>query len=175
MKSYYLYLSLLLFSIFGTALTDFSLGIWVLDTADSGSGITSYTMIWFFQAAPAAFLAPFMGSFIDRWDKQRIIIIGQLVSGAASVLLILLYHYGMLQEAMILPLVGISNIANAFVFRAFYVAIPVLVGRKKLSRAHGILSSSFAAIQMGVPVMAPICYKLIGLSAIFSIDVDLIF
>ncbi len=169
MKKFLLYVVLIMVSLFGTDLTDFTLGIWVLDKF--GESTSSYTGIWFFEAAPGVFLAPFIGGLIDRWDKKKIIIYGQLVAGLGSLSLLYLYSVGKLLPWHIMLVAGIGSIASIFVFRAFYVATVSLVSKDKLVKAQGISTSIFASIGIIAPIIAPYLYKLLGLDTIFLIDV----
>ena len=156
-------------SLMGTDLTDFALSIWVLDQPENS--IKSYTIIWFFEAAPAVFFAPFIGSFVDRWSKKKMIIYGQLVAGIGSVTLMFLHYYNVLLPWHIMIVSGIGSIASMFVFSAFYIATTALVTKDKLMKAQGISTSIYAAIGMGVPIAAPVLYKLIGMNTIFLIDI----
>ncbi len=168
LKPYILYLSLLLLTLFGTALTDFSLGIWLLQR--EGGSLTSYSWVWFLQAAPATLLAPYLGVWIDRWNKRRVLIYGQLVAGSGSLLLLTLHASEQLSEGAVLAVVACSGLANAVVYRAFYVSLPALIGRQRLVQAHGWLGASYALVQMGVPALAPVLYTWLGLTVIFWID-----
>lgn len=156
-------------SLLGTDLTDFALSVWVLQ--QPGGSVSDYSMIWFFEAAPAVFLAPFIGSLVDRWSKKKMIIYGQLVAGVGSVSLLLLHYFEQLLPWHIMVVSGIGAIASLFVFRAFYVTTTALVSKDKLLRAQAITASSYAAISIGVPILAPVLYKLLGMSTIFFIDV----
>ncbi len=164
-----MYASLIMVSLFGTDLTDFALSVWVLDQPEGS--VSSYAIIWFFEAAPAVFLAPFIGSFVDRWNKKKMIIYGQLVAAIGSILLMLLYNIGELQPWHIMVVSGIGSVASTFVFTAFFVATTALVSKDKLIKAQGMTATLFAIIGMGVPILAPVLYKMIGMSNIFLIDV----
>ncbi|XLS29454.1 MFS transporter [Flavobacteriaceae bacterium M23B6Z8] len=169
MKKYLLCLLLISFSLLGTGLTDFALSVWILD--QPGSSVTSYSLVWFFQAAPAVLLSPFIGSLVDRWEKKKIIILGQLGAGIGSFSLMLIHFQGLLEPWHIMGVAAISSVANMFVFRAFYVSIVTLVSKVNLVKANGLSSTLYSIVQIGVPVAAPVLYKLIGLEKIFLIDI----
>ncbi len=168
MKKYYVYLGLLMFSIFGTDLTDFALSVWILDQPEGSIGL--YSMVWFFEAAPAIFLAPIIGGFVDRWNKKKMIIYGQLIAGCGSLTLMTLYYLEELHPWHIMIVAGIGSIASMFVFNSFYISTTALVPKNRLINAQGISSTIHSMIQMGVPILAPVLYKLIGLKNIFFID-----
>lgn len=168
MKKYFTYLSLLMFSLMGTDLTDFALSIWILDQPDGS--ISLYSFVWFCEAAPAVFLAPVIGGLIDRWNKKKMIIYGQLVAGIGSMSLMTLHYFGQLHPWHIMIVAGVGSIASTFVFQAFYVSTKSLVPKDQLVRAQGLSSTLNAIIQMGLPIVAPILYRLIGMSYIFLFD-----
>lgn len=169
MKKYFLYVGLIMISLLGTDLTDFALSIWVLKQPEGT--ITSYSMIWFFEAAPAVLLAPFIGSFVDRWSKKKIIIYGQVITGIGSIILMSLFYLEHLQPWHIMIVSGIGSIASMFVFSAFYVATTALVPKDKLIKAQGVSTAIYAAISIGVPVASPVLFKMIGMERIFMIDI----
>jgi len=169
MKKYYLYLGLLIVSLLGTDLTDFTLAVWILDQPEMS--VSSYTLTWFFEAAPAVLLSIFIGSFIDRWDKKKMIIYGQLAAGIGSIILLILYWKQLLAPWHIMLVAGIGSISSTFVFQSFFVATKALVDKKELVKAQALLSMCYGILHVGVPVLAPVLYKLIGLGTIFFIDI----
>ncbi|XLS30128.1 MFS transporter [Flavobacteriaceae bacterium M23B6Z8] len=169
MKKFYLYLSLLMVSLFGTDLTDFTLAIWILDQPNAA--VSSYTLTWFFEAAPAVLLSVFIGGFVDRWDKRKMIIFGQLAAGIGSVSLLMLYNSNTLVPWHIMLVAGLGSISSMFVFQSFFVATKSLVPAKDLVRAQAMVSMGYGMLQMSVPIIAPIFYKLIGPTNVFLIDI----
>ncbi len=170
MKKYFLYSVLIMVSLFGTTLTDFALGVWVLEQPESS--ISDYSLIWFFEGAPEVFLAPFIGSFVDRWDKKKMIIYGQLAAGIGSLILMALHYYGSLLPWHIMAVAAIGSVANTFVFTAFYVTVTALVSKDKLIKAKGITAGMYAVISILVPMAAPVLYEWIGMGNIFLLDIS---
>ncbi|GAA3627117.1 MFS transporter [Flavivirga jejuensis] len=168
MKKFKVYLTLLIISLFGTDLTDFALSVWILE--QPGSSVSSYSLVWFFEAVPGVVLAPFIGSMVDRWDKKKMIVGGQIVAGIGSLVLMALHSFGILQAWHIMIVAGIGSVASMFVFDAFQASTSTLVSKDKLVKANGMSSTMYGVIQMGVPILAPVLYKSIGIRSIFFID-----
>jgi len=168
MKKYLTYLFLLVISLMGTDLTDFALSLWVL--GQSELGISSYTQILFFEALPAVALAPFIGSFVDRWNKKKMIIYGQLVAGLGSIVLMTLFYLEQLLPWHIMIIVSIGSVASMFIYTSFFVSSRALVSKKELIKAQGMAAMLFAVVEVGVPIIAPFLYDLIGIGNIFLID-----
>ncbi|WP_103866073.1 MFS transporter [Aquimarina sp. I32.4] len=168
MKKYILILTFLLLSLFGTLMTEFSLAIWVTKSYES---TLYYTLIAFFGVAPSSFLAPFIGSFVDRWDKRKIIIISNLVAGIGSLILVFLYLSNTLAPWHVMIIAFINSLADGFMSLAFYVSTLALVSKKQLSKARGISQTSIALITLSAPIIAPFLLGIIDLSGVFLIEV----
>lgn len=168
MRKIYVYILLLSVSLMGTRLTDFVLGIWLLDL--DKKGVALYSLTWFFSLAPSILLAPLISSIVDRWDKNKIIFFGQLIAGIGSLILMILYYFNALLPWYIFIITMISSICFSFVFKSFNRCIPEIVPQEKLIRTNGIISSIYEVIEIGVPIAAPIFYKTISLGNFFLID-----
>lgn len=168
MKKFRVLLIFVVLSLMGTAATDFCLGLWVLDNNDS---TVTYSVISFIIITPQVLLSPFMGSLVDRWNKKKTIIFGQLIAGLSSLALMLLYLGDGLEAWHIMVVSLFSSVANAFVFQAFYVVTVTMVPKSKLSQAKGLERAAFSLVAIGVPMAAPFLYKSIDLNGIFLIDV----
>lgn len=168
MKKFSLLLVFVVLSLMGTAATDFSLSLWILDNNDS---TVTYSIINFIIVTPQVLLSPFMGSLIDRWNKKKTIIFGQLLAGLSSLVLMLLYMANGLEAWHIMVVSLFSSIANAFVFQAFYVVTVTMVPKSKLSQAKGLERAAFSLVAIGVPMATPFLYKSIDLNGVFLIDV----
>ncbi|KAA1244164.1 MFS transporter [Aquimarina sp. RZ0] len=169
MKKYYVYIGLLVISLMGTDLTDFALAIWVLD--QPGATVLSYSSIWFFEAAPAVVFSVFVGSLVDRWDKKKMIIYGQLAAGIGSIVLFSLHRMDLLVPWHIMLVAGVGSISSMFVFQAFFVATRSLVSKSNLIKAQSLVGMCYGIMEIGIPILSPVLYKLIGIEKVFLIDI----
>ncbi|KFF06340.1 hypothetical protein IW19_12795 [Flavobacterium reichenbachii] len=149
-------------------MTSFSLGIWMLKTSNT---TFYYALIGFLTIFPQILFSPFIGSIIDRFDKKKIIITGQIFAALGSFIMILLYHLNLLKIEYILMITFMSSVANGFVSKAFYVSTASLVKKGDIGRAKGIESTAYALTTITVPIVAPLIYTIIDLSGVFLIDV----
>jgi len=168
MKHFVVYLSLLIFSLFGSSLTSFSLGLWVLE--QSKGTITSYSLVWFFQFMPVIFLIPFSGSIIDRCDKKKIILWSQVLAALSSLSLFILFYYNFLLPWHIMIIGAVSSVTTMIIFRTFRVAFVSLVKKSQIIKANGLLNTSFGVVRIAVPILAPVFYKIMGMNTVFCID-----
>jgi MFS transporter, DHA3 family, macrolide efflux protein len=168
MKKYLFLLFFIVTSLLGTAITEFSLGIWTLKNSDS---TFNYILISFCAIAPQVLLSPFIGSVIDRWNKKAIIVLGQLFAGVGSLVLMFLFKFESLEIWHIIAIALINSIANGFAYQAFYVSTISLVPRNQLSKAKGWEQTGFGLVTLLGPVLAPFIYKFIDMNGVFLLDV----
>jgi MFS family permease len=75
-------------SMLGTGLTTFALGAYVYESSGS---VTRFALVGFFGTLPMALLSPIAGVLADRWDRRKIMLIGDLGAGFSIFLIWLLF------------------------------------------------------------------------------------
>ncbi|MCX4029586.1 MFS transporter [Endozoicomonas sp. SM1973] len=155
-------------SILGTNLTDFALGQWVYQKYQSA---TTYGLIGFVTLAPQLILSPLFGTIIDKYPRVKLMIIGHLVAGVCSLLLLILFFSNTLWLWALIILVAVGAIFNGLVYQVFKVLIPVLVPKVHLGRAQGVVRGLFGIIQVVVPAAAAFLLGKFDLELIFIIDI----
>ncbi|MBP1701296.1 MAG: Major Facilitator Superfamily transporter [Chloroflexi bacterium] len=156
-------------SVFGTALTFFSVNIWLTQTLYSlpeqkpqlAFALSAISLAF---ALPVVFGAPLAGAWVDRHDRKRTMLTMDYLSGTLSLVLMALMLSGNLQFWMlILLIVGFAS-AGAFHNAAFDTSYAMIVPEKQLPRANGmmqtiwslsgILSPMIAATLIALPALA---------------------
>ncbi|MEM7799992.1 MAG: MFS transporter, partial [Chloroflexota bacterium] len=70
-----------LFSTVGSSITRFGLGVWVFtQTGDA----TTFTILLFFAVLPVGIGSLFSGPLVDRWNRRRIMIVGNAVASLST-------------------------------------------------------------------------------------------
>ncbi|MBU2708897.1 MFS transporter [Zooshikella marina] len=155
-------------SVLGTMITDFALGQWVYKTTNS---TTAYSLIGFAALAPQLLLAPFVGTIIDRYPRNLLMILGHAGAGCCTLLLLVLYATDSLQVWQIIILACFSSVFNGLVSQTFIVLIPVLVKKEHFGRAQGFIQGSTGIIQIAAPAIAAFALAVIDLKGIFIVDI----
>ncbi|MGI0116166.1 MFS transporter [Zooshikella sp. RANM57] len=170
MSIYYfgLILTATMVSVLGTMITDFALGQWVYKTTNS---TTAYSLIGFAALAPQLILAPFVGTIIDRYPRNLLMILGHGGAGCCTLLLLVLYATDSLQVWQIIILACFSSVFNGLVNQTFIVLIPVLVKKEHLGRAQGFIQGGMGIIQIAAPAIAAFALAAIDLKGIFIVDI----
>lgn len=167
-----------LVSIFGDNVYDMALRFWIL--AKTGSialmGVLMATTI-----LPKIFISPFAGTFIDRHDRKRILIITDVISGITIVYIGIATLIGFIQIWMILVAGIIVGICGCFFNPTINASIPDIVPKSKLLKANSAFSSistinDMAGFAFGGFLVqflgAPILFIFNGVSFLFSASVE---
>ncbi len=157
-----------LVSITGTSLTGFALEVWVyLETRS----VTRLALISLAYALPSILLSPFAGALVDRWDRRVTMLGADLLAGGSTLIIAVLYFTGYLEVWHLYLLSGFGALGNAFQAPAWMAAIPLLVPKKHLGRANGLVSTNEAVALVAAPVIAGTMLATVGLGAVLLADV----
>lgn len=157
-----------LVSITGTTLTGFGLQVWVY--LETGS-VTRLAMVSLAFALPSVLLSPVAGALVDRWDRRLTMLGADLLAGITTLVLAALYFTGHLQIWHLYLLIGIGALGNAFQAPAWMAAIPLLVPKKHLGRANGLVQVNDAVGLVAAPAIAGAMLATVGLGAVLLADV----
>ncbi|WP_114786295.1 MFS transporter [Vibrio tetraodonis] len=166
--AYFIMLAATLISLLGTLMTDFALGQWVYKKTNSA---TAYGIIGFAALAPQLFFTPLVGTFLDRFPRGSIMIVGHVGAGLCSLSMMFLYSKEMLSFEWILVFVSIGSVFNSFISQSFMVLVPVLVKQEKLIKYQGFSQGGLGIVELSVPALAAFFLVTIGLKGVFIFDV----
>ncbi len=154
-------------SLVGSRLTSFALGVWVFLTTGS---VTQFALIAVFSVIPSIVVAPFAGTLVDRSDRRKAMIFSD--SGAALrtlAIAVLLYTHN-LEVWHIYVAAAVNSALRAFQRPAFSASITLLVPKKNLARASGMVDTTHAISDIGAPAMAGILIMTIQLWGVLVVD-----
>ena len=151
----------------GSQMTGFALILWAY--AKSGSAMT-VSLMSFFQYVPYILVSAAAGSFVDRHDKKKIMLISDLLAAACSAAVFVIVMADQLQVAHIYAVNLILGLANAFQQPASSVAVGKLVPEEKIAQASGMNSFSSNLVMVLAPVFSASLFAFGGLSIVLLID-----
>src|SRR5215218_2067533 len=93
-------------STFGTGLTNFGIGIWILK--DTGS-VTYFALLNLVVTIPGILIAPVAGVIVDRWDRRRVMLLSDCGSSLCILSIALLIHSGYLHFWHVCVALGINS------------------------------------------------------------------
>lgn len=147
------------FSVFGSALTFFSMTIWLTtvlyprpEQKPELAAALSLEALSF--ALPTVFLAPIAGAWADRHDRKRTMMVVDFLNAGLSLLLLTLIATNTLQLWMLLGIIVLFAILGTFHGAAFDTSYAMLVPKEQLPRANGMMQTVWSLSGILSPVVA---------------------
>ncbi len=156
-----------LISLLGSGLTNFALGIWVYQNTGS---VTLFALISLFATLPYMVISPVAGALVDRWNRQWVMIISDLGAGIATLILTILLFTDHLEIWHIYLITSVNSFFGAFQKPAYIAATTLIVPKRYLSRASGMVQLGEAVSQLFAPILAGLLIVTIKLDGIILID-----
>lgn len=156
-----------LFSQLGTALTTFSLGIWIYQHTGSVSKFAAVSISW---TAALIFMSPFAGTIVDRWDRRTLLIFSELAGAARVLFFLLLLSLGKLSLLALCIATAAIGVTGAIGGAAFLASMSMILPKEKLGRANGMQQFIWAFAQVASPVLAGILLGKWGLKLVLVLD-----
>lgn len=120
---------------------------------------------------PQGILGPFIGVFIDRYSRKRIMIASDLLISAASLSMVAAGRMGILSTELILLVLFFRSIGTAFHTPCLQAVTPQLVPEDQLTKCSGYSQALESVSQILSPVIAAVLYSSWSLSGIIFLDV----
>lgn len=154
-------------SLIGSGLTAFALGVWVF--LETGS-VTPLALVALFATVPHLVLAPFAGALVDRWDRRKAMIFSDSGAAVSTAAVAVLLYTGNLEVWHIYVTAGVSASFSTFQWPAYSAATTLLVPKRHLARAAGMVQTAQSASQIMAPVMAGLLMVTVDIWGILAID-----
>ena len=143
--------------------------VWYLTQKTGSAAVLSFaTMAGYL---PQAVLGTFLGAFIDRHSRKKIIIIADSVIALLGIILAVSGSFGEIPIWLIMVVSSLRSVGSAFHYPALQALTPAIVPKKELIRYAGY-SQSFEAISMILsPAIAAVLFSIWSLNTIILLDV----
>ena len=156
-----------LVSLIGSGLTSFALGVWVYQTKGS---VMAYALILLATTAPNVLLSPLAGALVDRWDRRQAMLLSDIGAGISTLVIYLLFNAGQVRLWHILLAAASSSAFSAFQWPAYAASTTLLVPKKHLGRANGMIQLSQAIGYIASPALAGMLMATTGIRGVILID-----
>jgi DHA3 family macrolide efflux protein-like MFS transporter len=139
-----------LMSAIGSGLTAFALGVYVFQTTQSA---TCFSLIILFSFLPSFVLVPLGGVLADRFDRQKMMIIGDTgaISGLLFILLVMMS--GTIELWQIYVGVALSAVFAALRNPAYKAAVTDMVSEERYFQASGLIQLAGSAQYLISPIL----------------------
>lgn len=167
-KNFSLLMFARLISIIGTQMQDFALSLYVLKVTGSATKFASVIAI---ALIPQLILSPFAGVFADWFDRKKIIILLDLLSGIIVGLFAFIFF---IQGSLSLPFIYVLVIALSLVSSMYQPAIstiiPSIIKKDDLVDANGLNQMILNLGCLAAPLIAGILFGIMGLFLILVLN-----
>ncbi len=151
-----------------------------------GSSVAQFVIIWWItlETESAAFLSlaalaglvpmvvlmPFAGVLVDRWNRKTVITIVDFLQALTTVLLILLFWAGHPSVWLVLLMIALRGICQAFHSPAVGAIVPLMVPKDKLSRMNGLTYLLNGAATLIGPIVGAVLLAFAPIDLILWLD-----
>lgn len=167
-RSFTLIFSGQIFSILTTSMVQFAI-IWHL-TATTGSAVV-LMIAGLAGFLPQAVLGPFIGVWLDRWNRKATMIAADGAIAFFSLVLGLYFYFGDPSLIFVYAILAIRSAASAFHAPAFQAAIPLIAPASELTRVAGWHQMVFSSSTVLGPALGIAVYSSTSLGAVLFLDV----
>lgn len=168
-KDYLLLLLGDLVSLVGSRMQSFALSLYVLNTTGSAAKFASILSITFI---PELILGPIAGVFADWFDRKKLIVTLDILSGTLVGIYALIYliDKSFINIFSITILVALLSIISTIFQPAIATITPGIVKKEQLVDANGLSTIVSAGGRLAAPIIAGIFLQKFGLFWIFLIN-----
>jgi DHA3 family macrolide efflux protein-like MFS transporter len=167
-KSYLFFWSGQLVSLLGSSIVQFVLIWWI--TLETGSPFF-LALAAFLGLVPMVILGPVTGVFADRVNRKVLIFTADFLQALATAVLIVLFWFGMASLWVVLGLLTVRGVFQAFHQPTTNAIIPSMVPADKLSRMNGLNYLFTGAMTLIGPVLAAVLLSFMLIYQVLWIDV----
>jgi DHA3 family macrolide efflux protein-like MFS transporter len=155
-------------SMFGSSIGGFALA-WYMAKQTGSATILATAMIA--GLIPAVIAGPIIGPFIDRWNRKKIMIYGDLVTALLSLALVILFWTHSIQIWHIYVINACRSISGSFQWPAMSASISMIVPEKHLGRANGLRMMLNGIINLIGPPAGAFLLEAIDVQWVLAVDI----
>jgi len=154
-------------SLLGTFMTRFALTIWAWQVTGEATALALTGLAF---ALPNILLYPVAGALVDRWNRKLVMMLSDIASGIATLVIFLLFSSGNLQVWHLYVTGAFSGLFQSFQFPAYSAAVSTMVDKKDYTRTSAMLSLAQNTSGILSPVAAGVLLPAIGMNGILVFD-----
>ncbi|WP_102401118.1 MFS transporter [Haloimpatiens massiliensis] len=166
-KNFFLLWQGQLISALGDVVYEIALGFWIL--AVTGSTALMGTLMAV-STLPRVILSPFAGVFVDRWDRKKVIVVGDLIRGVCITFIGVAACLGFIKIWMVFVAGIIMNLCAAFFNPAVSSTLPDITPKSKLVKANSVYNMIYTGTNIVGNSAGGFIFKILGAPIMFLIN-----
>jgi len=156
-----------LLSIFGSAVSEFGITLWAYEQTGRA---TPLTLIGVFYTVPMLLLSPFIGVWVDRYNRKLMMMLGDLAAAFVTVIILVLLVTGQLQIWHLYVTAVITGTFQGFQWPAYSAVISTMLPKQHYARASAMLEMAGPASGIFAPMVAGALIGPLGLRGLLIMD-----
>ena len=155
-------------SLVGSRAAQFALVWWLTTTTGSATILASATMV---ALIPQILLGPFVGAFVDRWNRRSVLIVADSAIALVSLWLAYLFWSGSMQVWHVYVVMLARSLGEGFHWPAMAASTTMMVPKAHLSRVAGLNQAMNGALAIIGPPAGALLLSVLPLHGVMLIDV----
>jgi MFS family permease len=155
-------------SMLGTGMTRFAMTIWIWDRTGKA---TSLVLIGVFTGISALLTSLVAGTLVDRWNRQRVMMVSDTVAGLCSLAILVLYTSNHVEVWYLYVVAAVVGCAGTFQSLAFSAGLTMLIPKSQYTRASGMMSLARYASSIGAPLLGGFLVSFVGIPSVLLFDI----
>ncbi len=151
----------------GTLVTAVALPVLVYRLSGSPSLTALITVV---EGVPYLLFGLFSGALSDRLDRQRVMVVADVVAGLTIASVPLAFALGSLTAVHALVAGFLTQAAFVFFDGASFGALPAIVGRDRLGAANSALWGFASLLDLGIPMLAGVLLAVAHPATLLGLD-----
>ncbi|MEM9290666.1 MAG: MFS transporter [Acidobacteriota bacterium] len=151
----------------GSGLTSFGVGVWIFQVTGSA---TWFALLSFSYLAPRVVVLPLAGEWVDRFDRRRLMLWGDLGSGLCTAGVLLALMTWEAPYALICVLLALSSAFSSLQGLSFQASVALLVPKERLGQANGWLQTGDSVALLLAPLAGGFLLAAAGLRGLVILD-----
>ncbi len=168
MKTFFIIWIGQLTSMIGSGLIGFALAVWIFQQTGQA---TPFALTGLFAILPRVLLSPVAGAITDRWNRKKIMLVSDSLSGIVTLVTAILLLTGRMEVWMVYMISFWGAVFAAFQQPAYMASIVMLVPKDQLTRANSMVQMGGSISDILTPLLAGVLFTTIGMQGIILIDV----
>jgi MFS family permease len=154
-------------SLIGSGLTGFALSVWIYQKTGS---VTNLSFVVLSLILPGVLMSPVAGILVDKWNRRTAMIVSDSGAAMSTMVIALLLYSQRLELWHIYITLAIGSTFGAFQWPAYSAATTLLVPKKHLGRAAGMVQTAEAVANIASPAIAGVLLITINIWGVIFID-----
>ncbi|MEM9485167.1 MAG: MFS transporter [Cyanobacteria bacterium P01_F01_bin.116] len=154
-------------SLLGSEMTNFAISIWAWEVTGQA---TPFSLILVATKIPRLLISPFAGVWVDRFNRKYLMVLGDLVAGLSTIVLLTLVLSHQLQVWHLYLSGAVNGLFGYIQGLAYSASVSLLVPERHYTRAAAFGAALTSGSFIVAPAAAGVMYAATGLRGILAID-----